>query len=106
MKTITIKDLKLYLKENENIPDVAELNISDKTFKELRALAKKYRTTCSCYHEVAHHEPRYNVYTGDVSYYEDVVHGECWGTKDCQECRCNGDIKNCTHYPEKRNMQI
>jgi hypothetical protein len=28
--------------------------------------------------------------------------GECWGTKEREECFCNGNIAKCTHYPENR----
>lgn len=28
--------------------------------------------------------------------------GVCWGTKEKDPCDCNGDVKHCTHYPEKR----
>lgn len=27
---------------------------------------------------------------------------ECWGTKDKEQCHCNGDMSKCTFYPEKR----
>lgn len=26
----------------------------------------------------------------------------CWGTKECEECGCNGDQTKCTFYPEVR----
>lgn len=29
-------------------------------------------------------------------------HGTCWGTKECEECICDGDITKCNFYPEKR----
>ena len=28
--------------------------------------------------------------------------GVCWGTKEQEECNCNGDRKQCTFYPEVR----
>lgn len=26
----------------------------------------------------------------------------CYGTKECEECTCNGDVSKCNFYPEKR----
>ena len=44
---------------------------------------------CECYHErIINNHPTF------VS--------ECWGTKECETCYCNGDTDNCTFYPEKR----
>ena len=28
--------------------------------------------------------------------------GTCWGTRECEECSCNGDESKCNFYPEKR----
>lgn len=28
--------------------------------------------------------------------------GECWGTKEREECDCGGDTSKCTFYPEVR----
>ena len=28
--------------------------------------------------------------------------GTCWGTKECEECTCDGDTTKCNFYPEKR----
>lgn len=28
--------------------------------------------------------------------------GECWGTRERDECRCGGDTTKCDFYPEKR----
>ena len=28
--------------------------------------------------------------------------GYCMGTKECDACDCGGDMRHCTHYPEKR----
>lgn len=29
-------------------------------------------------------------------------HGTCWGTREREECTCDGDITKCNFYPEKR----
>ena len=29
-------------------------------------------------------------------------YGQCWGTKECEPCRCRGNTKYCDFYPEKR----
>lgn len=50
---------------------------------------------CSCYHtEIKRHS----------------TVGVCWGTKEIDECSCNGDKTKCDFYPEyreeaKRNME-
>ena len=28
--------------------------------------------------------------------------GTCWGTRECEECTCDGDTTKCNFYPEKR----
>ncbi len=33
----------------------------------------------------------------------DSYYKRCNGTKEREECYCNGNTKECTHYPEKRN---
>ena len=47
------------------------------------------KTPCDCYHE------RRN-------YPHDSVIGECWGTRERDECRCGGYKELCTFYPEYR----
>lgn len=33
---------------------------------------------------------------------EKVKVAHCWGTKDCEECKCEGDRRKCDFYPENR----
>lgn len=33
-------------------------------------------------------------------------HGTCWGTKECEECTCDGDTTKCNFYPEYRNKKL
>ena len=43
------------------------------------------------------------------SYHEDIgagfgmVKARCYGTKECEQCWCEGDESQCDFYPEKRN---
>lgn len=30
--------------------------------------------------------------------------GECWGTKECDQCSCGGDRTRCDFYPEVREQ--
>ena len=32
----------------------------------------------------------------------EITIGECWGTRERDECLCEGDKKKCDFYPEKR----
>lgn len=32
----------------------------------------------------------------------DIEVGVCWGTKECDECDCGGDMTQCDFYPEVR----
>ena len=31
--------------------------------------------------------------------------GICWGTRECETCKCGGDPNKCDFYPEKRNKK-
>lgn len=33
-------------------------------------------------------------------------HSVCTGTKEVEECYCNGNVFECTHYPEKRKANL
>lgn len=57
---------------------------------------------CDSYHTKDRTRFTYDRYTGkcDGSYTETV--GVCWGTRECDECRCEGNKLYCTHYPEIR----
>lgn len=35
-------------------------------------------------------------------YHEEYNKTECWGTKERDECSCNGDETKCDFYPKKR----
>lgn len=104
MKNITYKDLKDFIKHNPDISDESEIEVNDNFLTQLNKLSEE--TLCSCYHEEIRKEPRYNMLTGRIDHYEDVVHSVCWGTKECDPCDCHGNVQNCTHYPEKRNKKI
>lgn len=47
---------------------------------------------CDCYHQR---------WVGKDKKHLEIV-GECWGTKERDECRCGGDPECCDFYPEKR----
>lgn len=32
--------------------------------------------------------------------------GECWGTKERDQCSCGGYTSKCDFYPEKRNIKV
>lgn len=54
---------------------------------------------CSCYHT------RTDIFTGKTgfgAYKKEIKVGECWGTKEREECSCGGDTSKCDFYPEKR----
>jgi len=57
---------------------------------------------CDCYHRQERLGWLYNRYTGkqDGSYAYAV--GVCYGTKEQEECNCNGDRSKCTFYKEKK----
>ena len=48
--------------------------------------------------------PRYNVYTGQIDHYVTERYSICLGTKECDECSCDGFKRKCTFYPEKRKQ--
>ena len=48
--------------------------------------------SCDCYHQR---------WVGKDKKHLEVI-GECWGTKERDECQCGGDPKCCDFYPEKR----
>ena len=37
--------------------------------------------------------------------YEDREYGVCWGTKECERCKCDGDTCKCDFYPYKREKK-
>lgn len=61
---------------------------------------------CSCYYEEITKSPRYDVYTGNISHYIEVMRGKCNGTKEQDECSCGGDRTKCDFYPEVRKTAL
>lgn len=55
---------------------------------------------CSCWQEKLEKKPLYDRYTGEIEKYYTVSKQYCTGTRECDECKCNGDELNCTFYPE------
>ena len=54
---------------------------------------------CSCYHT------RKKLVYGNRffgSWPHEIAVGECWGTRERDECSCGGDTSKCDFYPEKR----
>lgn len=51
---------------------------------------------CSCYRErnIVHYSPIFGR--------QNCVEGYCTGTKECDECQCDGDMSKCDFYPEVR----
>ncbi len=101
MKTITYREIKDFIKNNSGIPDNAEIKVNDNFFVQLNKLSES--VLCDCYHEETRKEPRYNQFTGHIDHYVDITRGVCWGTRECDECNCHGNVQKCTHYPEKRS---
>jgi hypothetical protein len=56
---------------------------------------------CECYHTRKTLRYTYNPITGSPIPH-DIEVGVCWGTKECDECRCEGDESKCDFYPEVR----
>ncbi len=52
---------------------------------------------CDCYHERTGRDPLFG---------SPVTYGVCYGTRECEECYCNGDESKCTFYPEKRKAAM
>ena len=56
---------------------------------------------CKCYHTQNKLRYTYDPITGSPIPH-DIEIGVCWGTKECDECRCGGDESKCDFYPEVR----
>ena len=56
---------------------------------------------CDCYHTQPKTRYTYNPITGQPIAH-DIEVGVCWGTKETDECSCNGDRTKCDFYPEVR----
>lgn len=57
----------------------------------------------NCEHYRIESKARYTEHpvTGELIKYNTVV-GTCWGTKEIDECSCDGDRSKCDFYPEVR----
>lgn len=60
---------------------------------------------CDCYHITAKRHYIYDVVTGKSIPVEIKV-GECWGTRECDECRCGGDRSKCDFYEDVRKEAV
>lgn len=59
------------------------------------------KNKCKCYHTQQKTRYTYNQFTGSFIPH-DVEVGVCWGTKETDECNCDGDETKCNFYPEVR----
>ena len=56
---------------------------------------------CDCYHERIKYEYTYDRYSGQPIRHE-VNTGVCYGTFECEECKCGGDKSECDFYEDVR----
>ena len=56
---------------------------------------------CKYYHTKHKTVYTYNQYTG-APIANDTMVGECWGTKECEECSCEGNELVCDFYENVR----
>ena len=56
---------------------------------------------CHCYHTQKKTLYTYDQWSGRPIAH-DIEVGICWGTKECDECSCEGDETKCDFYPEVR----
>ena len=57
---------------------------------------------CKYYRTSVRQSPRYNVRTGHYTHSVEEEYSYCIGTREQDECSCDGFVSRCTHYPEKR----
>lgn len=57
---------------------------------------------CDCYHVADGRGYKYDQDTGKPIPYA-YKHGVCLGTKEREDCKCEGDTARCDFYPHKRN---
>lgn len=57
---------------------------------------------CECYHTRTERYYRYNEFTGEPIRKEREV-GVCYGTRECEQCKCGGDKNKCDFYEEVQN---
>lgn len=60
---------------------------------------------CDCYHTRKKLIYTYNPITRSPIPH-DIEVGVCWGTKETDECNCDGDMTQCDFYPEVRKKGI
>lgn len=56
---------------------------------------------CKYYRTDIRQSPRYSVRTGQYTHSVEEEYSYCTGTREQDECDCNGCESKCTHYPEK-----
>lgn len=54
---------------------------------------------CKCYHI-----QKQNKYSNYGTTSSTIYQGICWGTKECEQCFCQGDRTKCDFYPEIREQ--
>lgn len=61
-----------------------------------------YKKICDCYRTKTEMYNLYDIFTGTPIQIEKEV-GICYGTRECEQCKCDGDRKKCDFYEEVRN---
>lgn len=56
---------------------------------------------CDCYRIESKRKYTYNPITRELDKH-DITVGVCWGTREIDECNCNGNRTKCDFYPEVR----
>ena len=59
------------------------------------------KKNCDCYRIESKRKYTYHPITGKPIGHDTTI-GVCWGTKEMDECKCNGDETKCDFYPEVR----
>lgn len=57
---------------------------------------------CDCYHTKIEKRYMYDTITGRAIPYGREI-GVCYGTRECDPCKCGGDRKKCDFYKDKEN---
>ena len=67
---------------------------------------------CICFHEIKSQRPLTDferalalAEIGEIPKYMTQIKTVCWGTAECEECKCNGDKKKCDFYPEPKKEE-
>lgn len=55
---------------------------------------------CSSYHTQLKRQYLYDKYSRICMGFENITTGVCYGTKECEECSCDGDRLKCDFYPD------